>query len=312
MVDFAPDILNEQPITLGNKMETTCFACGAEGIKKRSCVDGYEIQKCVSCGTGRVCLGEDLHDYSDYGAFLTDIPEEYIVRRTKKNLFKTIFFNVVRMLTNSRPAVVDYGGGAGYLVASAKKYGIGSATLVEPSEKLRRFAADRLEINPDNIVRNLADAKPNSADALLMMDVIEHIPSNHQEAMLTEVRRVLKSDGILIGKTPNFSSLNLLLYGEKDPVIAPPSHCLYFTKAGLKSLFEKHNFEVRYIWSIGFSHNAMFREHKFTPSWVEQPRTILHKILSPVIREVAGALGLMLIICGGYHLAFVASPKPLS
>lgn len=67
------------------------------------------------------------------------------------------------------------------------------------------FKSDSLTCSPIDLNQKLP-IESNSADYVLLMETIEHIPN--QTSLLQELSRILKPNGILIVTKPNNSSLN--------------------------------------------------------------------------------------------------------
>ncbi len=66
------------------------------------------------------------------------------------------------------------------------------------------------------------------------------------KAALTEVRRVLKKDGIVLVKVPNFDCWNRSVYGSKWPGFRHPDHVQYYTPATLARLADACGFTSRF------------------------------------------------------------------
>ncbi len=63
---------------------------------------------------------------------------------------------------------------------------------------------------------------------------------------LTEVRRVLRDDGIVLVKVPNFACWNRKILGKKWPGFRHPDHVQYFTPATLDELARHCGFSSRF------------------------------------------------------------------
>lgn len=106
--------------------------------------------------------------------------------------------------------------------------------------------------------------KSGRFEVVLLLDVIEHLPPGSEEAALTEIRRILKGNGILVLSTPNKGLLrftdpqNLAHYlpgfvkeiasffwsrKKVDDYWQSPYHRKY-SKKELEELFTKNGFEV--------------------------------------------------------------------
>jgi len=110
-----------------------------------------------------------------------------------------------------------------------------------------------IEINPSsaktaknhvNIVHNKPieelKLKPNSYDAAIAMNLIEHLYD--PKSMLLQVRKILKKGGILFVQTPNLNSLSMKLFGNKNITIYDRFHINLFSKTTLKEIAEKCGF----------------------------------------------------------------------
>ena len=121
---------------------------------------------------------------------------------------------------------------------------------VEPSASLAELA--RVHFGLDVRTCFLEDAKfPDSHfDVVTMTDVFEHIAD--PRSMLREIRRILKSDGILFIKVPNgrfnvFKLRLLTLFGRlKDfDVFDSYEHVVHYTSRTLRRMLQEEGFQVR-------------------------------------------------------------------
>lgn len=290
-----------------------CFACGSNEVKDILLVDGFTIRNCAGCSTGRIDdVGESMV-YEDYGSFLTDIPAWQIENRVRPSAKKRIFFSILNSFVRRDFTLLDLGGGAGFFAKTALNCGVSEVFLVEPSDHLRRFAIDILGLTPRNVSRDLSKVPSNSVDVITMLDVIEHVPAADMSSFLGEVSRVLRRGGVVLGKTPNYRSLNILLGGVKDPVVSPPSHCIYFTRSGLSSLFRNTGWSVKLIFGFGLSHNLFFRPAKTIYSWVEVPKSGFERVAARLVKLVFSLGGMLAVVGMGYHLGFIIKkPKKAS
>ena len=139
-----------------------------------------------------------------------------------------------------------------------------------------------------------------------MLDVIEHLPESEINNIISEIAKNTNSGGFLFGETPNKKSLNIYLFKNKDPVVCPPSHLIYFNKNSLDTILKRHGFKKILLFTKGLSTNSFFRPEKFTPSFVEMPRNIIQKIISKLIKIIFMIFSLPAALCGsGYQIIFL-------
>ena len=95
--------------------------------------------------------------------------------------------------------------------------------------------AKRLGINIK--LENLKNAKDNSLDLLIAIDVIEHFTKEELSDLVDEFYRVLKKDGTIITHQPNAESPfgNSIRYGDF-------THELAFTRSSISQLFLSSGF----------------------------------------------------------------------
>lgn len=98
--------------------------------------------------------------------------------------------------------VIDVSAGSGYVANLWHKAG---AKVQAFDMYPDIFKSENLTCLPIDLNKNLP-IESNSADYVLLMETIEHIPN--QQALFQELSRILKPDGLLIITKPNNSSLS--------------------------------------------------------------------------------------------------------
>lgn len=266
-------------------MNVGCLVCGEHSfvtLFKGRVVEQHVLRRCVKCGMVQAFRAEGFiqpqkHDYSSYGDYLL-VDHDADVRRRVDSAAQAMrpWFELVPR-ESSPPAVLDFGSGAGYLGKAAEEFGF-DAFGIEISSKLVEFSKKRvgfLQVYP------ALDALRRQFDAIFMADVIEHLEPTQSRALMAQLVDRLKPGGLLIGNTPNIRSANILIFKERDPVIAPPSHVCYFSPATLDSYLKSLGLVRKTLFSAGLSQDSFIRKSKFEPSFLEKPwRTAPMRLLA--------------------------------
>ena len=222
-------------------------------------MDEYVLHSCPACSfTWSARAIDDIHssaDYSDYGdGYLANQLIERIKFWIKLTFFRRREFRVIKSAgAGGKVRLLDIGAGAGYFVANCRSRGI-EAYGVEPSTQLREFALRAFAIKLFPTIDALNDAVGlRPFDVITSHDVIEHISANHLPSYLTAIYGHLRDGGYFLGNTPNLESLNLRWNGGRDPVIAPPHHCVYFSCDTLDRCLTRHGFAKEMLLTSGLS-----------------------------------------------------------
>jgi SAM-dependent methyltransferase len=138
--------------------------------------------------------------------------------------------------------ILDVGCATGLFLAEMLKTGGWQAFGVEPGAQAAAAAylAHGLEVH----VGDLASARypDRMFDAVTLWDVLEHL--HDPLAVMCEVRRILKADGILVMRTPSLRSWDSRVFGRYWAGLDSPRHLAIFTPGTLAALLEKAGFRV--------------------------------------------------------------------
>jgi 2-polyprenyl-6-hydroxyphenyl methylase/3-demethylubiquinone-9 3-methyltransferase len=147
--------------------------------------------------------------------------------------------------TRQRPTLIDLGCGGGLLATHVRDY---RHVGVDLSPRSLREAANHgvLPLRADAAALPLGDAV---ADVLVAGEIFEHVTD--LPAVVAEIARVLRPDGILVFDTVNdtlWARLSLVVVGERMP--GGPPHlihdpALFVRPARLAVLFGRHGFRLR-------------------------------------------------------------------
>ena len=174
----------------------------------------------------------------------------------KRSLFEKLYHAVkqkalrdkIRLLEQFQPKkgkLLDIGAGTGDFLVTAQKNGW-DITGIEPSSKAKAIA----EAKGVKFTQALSDMQDGSADVITMWHFLEHV--SDITTQITELKRILKPEGVLIVAVPNFKSYDAQHYGKYWAAYDVPRHLWHFSKTSIKMLFAKQDMELIKILPMKF------------------------------------------------------------
>lgn len=174
----------------------------------------------------------------------------------KRSLFEKLYHTVkqkalrdkIKLVQEFQPKkgkLLDIGSGTGDFLVMAEKNGWDIIGL-EPSSKAKAIA----ESKGVKFLEALSNMPDQSADAITMWHVLEHVPD--VEAQIEQLKRILKPEGVLIVAVPNFKSYDAQHYGKYWAAYDVPRHLWHFSKTSIKLLFGKQDMELVKILPMKF------------------------------------------------------------
>lgn len=159
----------------------------------------------------------------------------------------------LRIIESIKPqgTFLDIGTNMGFFLrcARGRKWNIFG---VEPSPALSGMARDYFNLNVKTAYFENAGFQDNFFDIITMTDVFEHIAE--PKKMLFEIRKKLKSDGILFIKVPNgnYSRLKLKIakvFGQRKnyDIFDSYEHLAHYTSGTLKRVLSDCGFKIEKI-----------------------------------------------------------------
>lgn len=150
---------------------------------------------------------------------------------------KSIVEGAVRHTTGK---LLDIGCGTGYFAWTMKKSGW-DVTGIEPNKKAREFGEISFGIDVREAGK-VSDLPDESFDCITMWHVFEHLHDPHN--YLSEIKRLLKSDGCCIMALPNRDSSDAGYYGKSWAAYDVPRHLWHFNPSTVKLFWEKEGFRI--------------------------------------------------------------------
>ncbi len=137
--------------------------------------------------------------------------------------------------------LIEVGSGLGYLLNFFKQDGW-NVVGIKPNVGMCRYAESEFGIEIIPTILEKAELEDRSADAVLMMHVIEHVSDPY--STLKEVYRILKPGGIFVMETPRYDTLMFKLLGKRERSLTCDGHIYFFTTKTLEKLATKAGFTV--------------------------------------------------------------------
>ncbi len=152
---------------------------------------------------------------------------------------------------NPRARILEVGCGSGETGALALEGGYaGYYAGVELMPEPAAIAAQRLsEVRVGNVETLEFDWQPNSFDALILSEVLEHLVE--PESVLRRLAPLVRAGGVVLASSPNVSHWRVLRelmagrFPQEDKGVFDRTHLRWFTPQTFAAMFEKAGFEVK-------------------------------------------------------------------
>lgn len=136
--------------------------------------------------------------------------------------------------------VIDYGCGGGELISRLAKLGHCTLGLDFDDKALVACRSRGLKVETANELWKLESSR---FDIVTCMNVIEHVPD--PGALLQQLKKLLKPNGVLLIETPNAKSLLARRLGPLWRGLETPRHLNIFSTKGLTTLLDVNGFSIQ-------------------------------------------------------------------
>ncbi len=212
----------------------------------------FVIQKCGECG---FLFTNPRPKKDQISAYYKS--EDYISHSNKSNgLFASLYqlsrkinlsakYSIISRHSKNGKAL-DIGSGTGHFLnyLQKKKWNVQG---IEPDENAAKFARANFNLQIDS-EKELSVLEKKSFDLISMWHVLEHVHDLNQR--MTEIRELIKQDGLVILALPNPESFDAKHYVKFWAAYDVPRHLYHFTKKDILHLAEKHNFKIEKIYPM--------------------------------------------------------------
>lgn len=174
----------------------------------------------------------------------------------KHFLYKNPWFT--RYLKKS-DITLDLGAGNGQNALKAARfcrkvlgYEIDSDLIEIAKKSAKKLSLKNVKFEKANLEKPLS-IKGNSFTKIIFIDVLEHL--NKRDQILTEIKRILKPDGLLLLSVPNSqTSWKKLQRSVGVCSFSDPDHKIEFSEKSILNLLKKHHFIIKNIGYSSYDH----------------------------------------------------------
>lgn len=221
-----------------------CPACSSlTGQRYLYTKQGCDILECEECGIGRTQATDfDPSGYYTEDYFSGGRLDGYADYRGAESVLRREFARVVAFLRRHCPGgrVLEIGCAYGFFLREARRYFdvFGIELAEQAAVHCRRSGLNVLDgVAEEKILHPLG-----RMDAIVLLDVIEHLPDPRQTLELCA--RQLNPGGVILLTTGDFGSLVARLTGANWRLMTPPQHLWFFTRESMQRLSESLRLEV--------------------------------------------------------------------
>lgn len=214
----------------------SCPACG--GATRHDFLytkNGCDILRCDSCGLGRAKTDSfDPKNYYTEDYFSGKRSDGYADYLGAEPVLRREFAKTMDFIRGFRPSgrLLEVGCAYGFLLQEARLHFdvTGIELAGEAAEHCRRSGLRVLtgQVN-DGLLADLG-----RFDVIVMLDVIEHLPSPRET--VAALARHLAPGGVLVITTGDFGAISARLAGRHWRLMTPPQHLWFFSQQGMRRM----------------------------------------------------------------------------
>lgn len=221
----------------GSAYKTLLSGKYIEGSESRS--RDFAVAKCMDCGLARTVPPPYQCELE------AKIYQEFSYKDAFENaaLWSSFFQPVIQTAQRHKKSgrFLDIGCGSGFMLKMAAESGF-ETYGVELNRDAARYGKEVHELNIIPLDLASANFPDDFFDVITLSQVLEHIAQ--PEGLFSEIRRVLKSDGIMIVDSPNMGGMVVPFWGDKWSGFQPQWHVWQFTPATLANLLQHYGFDI--------------------------------------------------------------------
>ncbi len=223
-----------------------CPLCKKNDYNEWGRVGKYTILMCKKCGLGITAPFPTEKELTESNQKVYQVEQRIKTYLSRRSYFEKRYRDNIAQIKRFKHQgkLLDVGCNIGLFLNVAREEGF-SVIGVELNKGCAQYGINnfKLDIRSDYL-ENVAFAD-QSIDVVTLFDVLEHVPDIH--GFLTEIRRVLKKDGLIVVQSPNIQSLMAALTKSNWSWLTPPDHLYHFTPATLKLLLKEHGCDIRLL-----------------------------------------------------------------
>ncbi len=236
----------------------SCPLCLSENISdKFSCTDHFlskEVFQVIQCKECGFQFTQDYPDENEIGRYYES--DDYISHSNTSAGFSNKLYRFARSLMLCRKQAIikkvsgmesgyllDIGSGTGHFAETMKKSGW-NVKGIEINDKARVNSKTQFGLDISG-PEELYALKPESFDCITLWHVLEHFHEPFKYA--SEIRRLLKPDGVSVIALPNSGSFDAIHYKECWAAYDVPRHLWHFNPETFALFAEKTGFRVKEI-----------------------------------------------------------------
>lgn len=220
-------------------MNKPCPICSSLTVKTFIKADTFQLIQCESCGLIQTDEFDETGTSYETDKYFVD--KNCYLENWEK--FSLLFEGMLDKISEYKKTgmFLDVGCGVGCLISCASERGF-IAHGVEISTWAASFAREKTGL--DVITGSLEDAAFHSDmfDVVVVNHVLEHVLD--PGALLREIRRIVKPDGLVVVGVPNADSIMARLAGAQWVSLRPEEHRWHFTPDTIKTLVRKQGLSL--------------------------------------------------------------------
>ncbi len=219
-----------------------CPLCSTSNFKKRFSKKGRDFLRCQSCDIELqfpLPTHEELSQYYD-NSFAEGMYQEFASAEIMKRMTATRRLKEISRVIPVEGRWLDVGAANGIFVETATARGVDAEGV-----ELSQFAVNMGRDQGIPLYCGTIDDVPEEKtyDCITAFDVLEHVLDPNE--FLASIYRRLDVDGKVVLTVPNTGGVVRRLMGQRWYFYIPEEHLHYFNRSNLKSLLEKHGFEIQ-------------------------------------------------------------------